>query len=250
MPWPSAPSVTAASPETPRHARELARLLELRHRGDQVERCADRTLGVVLVRDRDAPDGHDGVADELLDRAAVALHTLTAEVVVAGQQLAGVLGVARLRDAREADEVAEEHRDEAPLGDRLVRCGLRASECPNGSSRATVDARCVAHSEQNLSPGWFDDPQLGQPTASAYRTSAQNLRPDRFSVPQVAQITRRSTSATATWSRQPSSALVLSRAAQRPLEPLAHGSATSGAASSRRPSATSHSACSSRATAR
>ena len=41
-------------------------------RVDQVEAGPDRPLGVVLVGDRRAPDRHDRVADELLDRAAVA----------------------------------------------------------------------------------------------------------------------------------------------------------------------------------
>ena len=42
------------------------------HGVDEVEARADRALGVVLVRDRGAPQGHDRVADELLDAAAVA----------------------------------------------------------------------------------------------------------------------------------------------------------------------------------
>ena len=45
---------------------------ERRHGGDQVERCANGTLGVVLSCRRRSPDGHHRVADELLDRAAVA----------------------------------------------------------------------------------------------------------------------------------------------------------------------------------
>ena len=45
--------------------------IELGDGGDEVERRAHRTLGVVLVRDGRAPDGHHRVADELLDRAAV-----------------------------------------------------------------------------------------------------------------------------------------------------------------------------------
>ena len=40
---------------------------------DELETGADAPLGVVLVGDRGAPDRHHGVADELLDRAAVAL---------------------------------------------------------------------------------------------------------------------------------------------------------------------------------
>ena len=45
------------------------------------ERRPHRALGVVLVRDRRAEDGHHGVADELLDRAAVPLE-LGAELCV------------------------------------------------------------------------------------------------------------------------------------------------------------------------
>ena len=72
MPWSVAPSVTAASPvRTP--ARACGAGVEGGDRVDEVEGGADGALGVVLGRDRGAPDGHHGVADELLDRAAVAL---------------------------------------------------------------------------------------------------------------------------------------------------------------------------------
>ena len=66
---------------------------------DQVERGPHRALGVVLVRDRRAPDGHDRVADELLDRAAVALDHRPRGVEVAGEELAHLLRVAPLREA-------------------------------------------------------------------------------------------------------------------------------------------------------
>ena len=62
----------------------LERRVELGDRGHQVQGCTDGPLGVVLGRRRRPPDGHDRVADELLDRAAVA-----------GDQLAGELEVAR-----------------------------------------------------------------------------------------------------------------------------------------------------------
>ena len=41
------------------------------------ERRANSALRIVLVRDRSTEDGHDGVADELLDRAAVSLELRT-----------------------------------------------------------------------------------------------------------------------------------------------------------------------------
>ena len=65
-------------------------------RVDEVEGGADGALGVVLGGGGSAPDGHHGVADELLDGAAVALDDRAAGVEVAGQELAGVLGVAAL----------------------------------------------------------------------------------------------------------------------------------------------------------
>ena len=72
MPWFVAPSVTAASPvRTPARASRSG--LQRRDGVDELERRTDRALGVVLVGDRRAPDRHDRVADELLDRAAVAL---------------------------------------------------------------------------------------------------------------------------------------------------------------------------------
>ena len=67
--------VTAASPvRTP--ARALDRRAQAADRVDQLEGGPDGPLGVVLVGGRRAPDGHHRVADELLDRAAVALDDL------------------------------------------------------------------------------------------------------------------------------------------------------------------------------
>ncbi len=77
-------------------------------RVDQLERGADGALGVVLVGDGRAPDRHDRVADELLDRAAVQLDDLGRGVEVAAQELADGLGVAVLGERREADEVGEQ----------------------------------------------------------------------------------------------------------------------------------------------
>ena len=71
IPWSLAPRVTAASPVSDAGAC-LDPRAEGPHGVDQLEGRPDRALRVVLVGDRRAPDGHDRVADELLDRAAVA----------------------------------------------------------------------------------------------------------------------------------------------------------------------------------
>ena len=61
------------------------------------ERRADRSLGIVLVRGRRAEESHDRVADELLDRAAVALELGAHTLVVRAQDRFDVLGIQRLR---------------------------------------------------------------------------------------------------------------------------------------------------------
>ena len=115
MPWFVAPIVTAASPvRTP--ARAWMPCQPRHRRLDQLERGAHRALGVVFVRGGRAPHGHDRIADELLDRAAVALDDLACDIEIARQRLADVFRVTFLGKGREADEVGEEDADDAALG--------------------------------------------------------------------------------------------------------------------------------------
>ncbi len=102
------------------------------HRVHEIERCPDGSLGIVLTGDRRPPDRHDRVADELLDRAAVALDDVARQVEVARQELPGLLRVATLREGREADEVGEQDRYEAALGGHG---GWRREPEPGGRSR-------------------------------------------------------------------------------------------------------------------
>ena len=98
--------------------------IEAAYRLDEVERRPDGTLGVVLLGDRRAPDGHHGVADELLDGAAVALHDVARGVEVAGQEFAHRLGVTIRGERRESHEVREEDGDNAAFRCRRG-CGRR-----------------------------------------------------------------------------------------------------------------------------
>ena len=98
---------------------------QLVNRLDQVECSANAPLGVLLGRHRSAPHCHHGIADELLDHAAVAGDDGLGDVEVAGQQFANVLWVTRLRDRGETDQIAEQHRAHASLGDRLIGWRLR-----------------------------------------------------------------------------------------------------------------------------
>jgi hypothetical protein len=73
------------------------------------------------VRDRRAEDGHHGVADELLDGAAVPLELASQLRVVRRQRGADVLGIELLRLRGEPDQVGEQDRDDLPLLAGLVR---------------------------------------------------------------------------------------------------------------------------------
>ena len=67
---------------------------------------------IVLVGRRHAEHGHDRVADELLDRAALRRDLLGHRREVVGHHRPHVLGVHLLRARGRADDVREEHRDE------------------------------------------------------------------------------------------------------------------------------------------
>jgi hypothetical protein len=71
------------------------------------ERGAHGALGVVLVSDRRPEERDDGVADELLHRAAVGLELLADSGVVRSEPRAHVLGVELLRARGRADDVGE-----------------------------------------------------------------------------------------------------------------------------------------------
>jgi hypothetical protein len=65
----------------------------LTHGGHDVQRGTHGPLGVIFVGDGRAPDRHHGVANELLNRAAVAFDDPLSTVEILGQQLSNTLGV-------------------------------------------------------------------------------------------------------------------------------------------------------------
>ena len=87
------PGEDAGSESQLGHARLAGERLD---RVDEVEGRAHRAFGVVLAGQRCPPDGHHGIADELLDGAAVAVDHRPSRVEVASLELAHVLEVASL----------------------------------------------------------------------------------------------------------------------------------------------------------
>ena len=128
--------------------------LDLAHGGNGVshlEGCAHGPQSVVLVHGRDAEHRDQGVADHLLDRAAVTLHRLTDGGVEARHHIAQDLGVEPLAQLGRSDHVAEQHGDGLShlagglaLGGHGGAAGVaeaRLFRVFNGASRASDHAR-------------------------------------------------------------------------------------------------------------
>ena len=112
------PDVVAAA----RCPRPLGTRVEGRQRGLHVRGGADRPQRVVLVADRQPEDGHDRIADELLDRPAVPLEGVPHRFEVAGHHLAQRLGLGRPR--RPASRAWGRRRRSSPS------CGSRGARPP------------------------------------------------------------------------------------------------------------------------
>ena len=114
------------------------------------QRGAHRTLGVVLVGDGGPEQRHDGVADDLVDAPAegrdVAHEALEAPV----DDALHLLGVAELRQRREADEVGEQDRGDASLVrprrlQRVAAARGRSGRPPGGGRHRTGMAQPRAY---------------------------------------------------------------------------------------------------------
>jgi hypothetical protein len=92
---------------------------KFRDRRNEVQARPHGPLGIVLVRNWGAPDGHHGVPDELLHDAAIAGDDLAGGIEVLREEFPYLLGVLCLGQGGESDKVGEEYRDEAAF---CVRC--------------------------------------------------------------------------------------------------------------------------------
>ena len=161
---------------------------------DDLERCANRPLGVVFVGDRRPPDGHHRVADELLDDAAMTVDDLSGDREIATQEVADILGVQLFGHRREADEVDEEHRDETQLVGRTsvlgIELGVEAwAPRPGRRPRQPLASRRLPHVPQNLALAGFVAPHTRRRLVRAWPHSTQYLRSGSFGVRQFGQVT-------------------------------------------------------------
>jgi hypothetical protein len=129
-------------------------LVQLGDRLQDPQPGPDGALGVVLVRERRAEDGHHGIADELLDRAAVALDLLAQACVVWADASAHVFRVLLLGGGREPDQVAEQHRYHLALLERGRGRGLSewraALQAKLGPLRVLLAARRADRHQSSL----------------------------------------------------------------------------------------------------
>ena len=79
------------------------------------ERRSDCAFGIIFVRRRRAENGHDRVADELLDSAAVALEIAAQAVVIGPQDALDIFRIQLLGAGGEANQVGEDHADDFAL---------------------------------------------------------------------------------------------------------------------------------------
>jgi len=131
-----------------RHGRahcELQPLLcvQLLDRVEDAKRGPDGSLGVVLVGDRSSEDGHDRIADELLDGAAEALDLPLDS---------GMVRVARTSSGSDSSERAV----------KPTRSTNSTETSFRSSPTAGASARAAPHALQKRAPSGFSSPQLGQ----------------------------------------------------------------------------------------
>ena len=191
-PWFTAPTVTAASPVATapcaRRARPAAAPPMRSTECDDRERRAHGTFGVVLVSGRRAPHGHHRVADELLQRPAMGGHDRSSDLEVACLHGAHFLGVHRLGEGGEVDEIDEEHGYPPPLrptdrvrfardgwlrrgsrrgvlGDVASTRGAEATACDQGCAAAGTAAVREPRAAVDAEPGAVGDRRTAGRTA-------------------------------------------------------------------------------------
>ena len=107
-----------------------------------IERCPRSAHRIVVVGSRGAEERHDGVADMLIDRAAITDDDAVHQRREARHKLMNLFRVQRTRKGREPGEIGEEYSDLAPLarrrGDQLRVMATRGRALALRSRPASV----------------------------------------------------------------------------------------------------------------
>jgi hypothetical protein len=93
-----------------------------------IERGADRSFSIVLVRDRSAEERQHAIAQQLCNGALVPINRFAHTLMRARDDLAPLFGIALLGQRSRSDDVGEQCRDQPAF-----TCGPRA--CPEFSRR-------------------------------------------------------------------------------------------------------------------
>ena len=154
------------------HADGLARL----------DRSPDAAKGIVLVRLRHPEQCDDGVADELLDVAAVALEGCRYCAEVAVHHPSHGLGVELLAELRRPGDVREEHGHDPTRRGRVVLVLHRsraggAEPGPCGQRLAAPRARCVHLGSMAAAATWCQGARSGPATGWVLDGSPARRRP-------------------------------------------------------------------------
>ena len=131
-------------------------------------------LGVVLVGDGRAEQGDDGVAEQLVDASAEQLDVGDQALEARLDQALHALGVEVLGERGVADEVGEQHGDDAPLLERdrsaptwsaARRAEPRPRSAPDGCTWRTRPSPCLESTgsgpHTSLGVGTMDDDHPG-----------------------------------------------------------------------------------------
>ncbi len=135
---------------------------------DHLQRRRQRPLRVVLMRHRGAEQRQQGIADKLVDIAAMRLDALRQRFEQPVLQPPEHLGVQPFAERREAAEVGEQHGDRAPVGVGLD--GTRRRRSGDGGGRRR--SGCAEPGAAARAEG-----EAGIAGIAAAGTSARLLRP-------------------------------------------------------------------------
>ncbi len=143
-----------ADPKADRGAVDVADALgDFGELGLQLETGPYRPVGVVLGHIGDPEHGHHAVADELHQRAVVAVDHPLGELVIARHLGAGRLGVDLLAERGRPDEVGEHHRHGLADGIVVGRFGFRPSGGAGADGRTALVTELGVRAEIGLAGG-------------------------------------------------------------------------------------------------